>query len=411
MAPLSAKSTEIRVGLFIITAMAVIVAFILVLANVKFEKGFVFQVDFQSSMTLREGALVRLSGMKAGKVNEVIYRGAEDATRPEDGGAPYVIRATLEIDKELAATIKQDTARFLITTKGMLGETYIEIYPGDDDGPFIEEGDILLGTQMTAPEEIMSDMSELLGRVSGLMKDQEQSIGDLIGSLDELAARSKDLAKTLQDRAPALLDEVDGAVKDVRALVQRTDAVVASVQDVLGDGESLHRIVGDVETTASVVAAGAPELIERVDMLLEEGRVLVADARTTLEQVEGRVDRLADGADGAVRDARGAIGEARGAVRDARGLLQGAQPAVDKLPAVLGRLETLLVSLDETVPALRAALAGIPGMLAGARQVTDAVAEGKGTLGALVMDRALYDDLREMLLDLKRRPWKVIWKE
>jgi phospholipid/cholesterol/gamma-HCH transport system substrate-binding protein len=404
MAPLSAKSTEIRVGLFILTALAVIVAFILVLANVQFEKGFVFQVDFQSSMTLREGAIVRLSGMKAGKVNEVIYRGAEDATRPEDGGKPYVIRATLELDKELAATIRRDSARFLITTKGMLGETYIEIYPGDDDGPFVAEGDVLLGTQMTAPEEIMTEMSELLGRVSGLMKDQEQSIGDLIESLDELAMRSKDLAKTLQDRAPALLDEVDGAVKDVRALVQRTDDVVASVQDVIGDGEAFHRIVGDVELTASVVAAGAPEVIERVDALVDEGRILVADARTTLEQVEGRVDRLADGADGAVR-------EARGALRDARGIVRSAQPAVDRLPAALDRLETLLTSLDDTVPALRSALGGIPAILSSARRVTDAVADGEGTLGALVMDRALYDDLREMLLDLKRRPWKVIWKE
>ena len=411
MAPLSAKSTEIRVGIFIISALAIIVAFILVLANVKFEKGFIVHVDFQSSMTLREGALVRISGMKGGKVNEVVYRGPEDATYPEDGGRPYVIRVTMELDKDLAATIKSQTSRFLITTKGMLGETYVEVYPGHDDGPYIEEGDVLLGFQMTPPEEIMSEMSELLGRVSGIMKDQEQSIADLIGSLDELAARSKDLAKTLQERAPGLLDEVDGAVGDVRALVKRTDDVVASVQDVIGDGEAFHRIVGDTETTVSVLAAGTPEILERVDDLLEEGRVLVADARTTLEQVEGRVDRLSDGADGAVEEARGALREARGAMRDAKGIIRGAQPAVERLPAVLDRLDSLLASLDDTVPALRAALGGVPAVLAGARKVTDAVAEGHGTLGALVMDRALYDDLREMVLDLKRRPWKVIWKE
>ena len=63
------------------------------------------------------------------------------------------------------------------------------------------------------------------------------------------------------------------------------------------------------------------------------------------------------------------------------------------------------------MPALRTALSGVPAVLASARKVTDAVVDGRGTLGALVMDRALYDDLREMLLDLKRRPWKVIWKE
>ena len=286
----------------------------------------------------------------------------------------------------------------------MLGETYVEIHPGHGDGPCITEDDILRGFEMTSPEKIMTDMGALLGKVSGVMEDQEQSIEDLIESLDELAAHSRDLAKNLQERAPTLLDEVDGAVQDARTLMRRTDAVVAQVQDVIGDGEALHRIVGDVEIITSVAAVGTPDLLERVDTLVEEGQVLVADARTTIEQIEGRVDGLADGADGALR-------EARGVLQDTRGMVQQARPAIEQLPAVLDRIDTLLAGLVETVPALQAALEAVPGVLTGARRFTDAMVKGEGTLGALVMDRALYDDLREMLLDLKRRPWKVIWKE
>jgi len=404
MAPLSGKSTEIRVGLFIVTALAVITAFILILANVRLEDGFLVHADFQSSMTLREGAVVRVSGMKAGRVKRVLYLGPEDASRPEDGGRPYVVRVTMELDRDHAGTIKRETSRFLITTKGMLGETYVEIYPGHDDGATIAEGEILLGTQMIRPEEIMGEMGEVLGNVSGLVRDQEQSITDLIESLDDLAERSSDLAKTLQERAPGLLDEVDEAVKDIRVLARRSDEVVASVQDLVGDGEALHRIVGDAETTASVMAAGTPELMANVDALVGEGRVFLADSRTTLEQVEGRVDHVADRAEHA-------LSEARGALRDVRAVVRGAQPAVERLPAVLDRLEGLLAGLEDSAPALRAALREVPAVLSSAREVTDAVVEGRGTLGALVMDRALFDDLREMVLDLKRRPWKVIWKE
>ena len=404
MGPRTTKSTEIRVGLFIMAAAGVLTAFILILANIQFTKGFIVHVDFQSSMTLREGALVRVSGMKAGKVKLIEYRGPDDADRSEDSGWPYLVRVSLELDPDMAATIRRETSHFLLTTKGMLGETYVEIHPGHDDGPCIREGDILRGFGMTSPEKIMSEMSTLLGKVSGVMEDQEQSIEGLIESLDELAAHSRDLAKDLQERAPTLLDEVDGAVQDARTLMRRTDAVVARVQDVIGDGEALHRIVGDVEIITSVAAAGAPELLERVDELVEEGQVLVADTRTTLEQIEGRVDGLADGADGALR-------EVRGVLRDTRGMVQQTRPALDRLPAVLDRIDALLASLVETVPALQAALGAIPGVLTGARRVADAMANGEGTLGALVMDRAIYDDLREMLLDLKRRPWKVIWKE
>ena len=39
------------------------------------------------------------------------------------------------------------------------------------------------------------------------------------------------------------------------------------------------------------------------------------------------------------------------------------------------------------------------------------VKSGKGTVGALLMDEALYDDLQEMLRDLKHNPWKFFWKQ
>jgi phospholipid/cholesterol/gamma-HCH transport system substrate-binding protein len=39
------------------------------------------------------------------------------------------------------------------------------------------------------------------------------------------------------------------------------------------------------------------------------------------------------------------------------------------------------------------------------------VKRGKGTVGAVVMDEQLYDDLQEMVRDLKHNPWKFFWRE
>ncbi len=39
------------------------------------------------------------------------------------------------------------------------------------------------------------------------------------------------------------------------------------------------------------------------------------------------------------------------------------------------------------------------------------VKRGKGTVGAVMMDEQLYDDLQEMVRDLKHNPWKFFWKE
>ena len=39
------------------------------------------------------------------------------------------------------------------------------------------------------------------------------------------------------------------------------------------------------------------------------------------------------------------------------------------------------------------------------------VKRGKGTVGALMTDQQVYDDLKELTRDLKRNPWKFFWKE
>ena len=46
-----------------------------------------------------------------------------------------------------------------------------------------------------------------------------------------------------------------------------------------------------------------------------------------------------------------------------------------------------------------------------AQALVERVKSGKGTVGALLMDEALYDDLQEMLRDLKHNPWKFFWKQ
>ena len=39
------------------------------------------------------------------------------------------------------------------------------------------------------------------------------------------------------------------------------------------------------------------------------------------------------------------------------------------------------------------------------------VRAGRGTVGALLMDEEIYDDLQEMVRDLKHNPWKFFWRE
>jgi phospholipid/cholesterol/gamma-HCH transport system substrate-binding protein len=46
-----------------------------------------------------------------------------------------------------------------------------------------------------------------------------------------------------------------------------------------------------------------------------------------------------------------------------------------------------------------------------AQELIHGVKQGKGTVGALLADEAVYDDLQELLRDLKHNPWKLFWRE
>jgi phospholipid/cholesterol/gamma-HCH transport system substrate-binding protein len=46
-----------------------------------------------------------------------------------------------------------------------------------------------------------------------------------------------------------------------------------------------------------------------------------------------------------------------------------------------------------------------------AQAVMADIKKGKGTAGALLVDEQIYDDLKELVRDLKRNPWKFFWKE
>ncbi|PIE06284.1 MAG: organic solvent ABC transporter substrate-binding protein, partial [Sorangium cellulosum] len=46
-----------------------------------------------------------------------------------------------------------------------------------------------------------------------------------------------------------------------------------------------------------------------------------------------------------------------------------------------------------------------------AQSIVAHIKKGEGSVGALVMDEQVYDDLQEMVRDLKHNPWKFFWRE
>jgi phospholipid/cholesterol/gamma-HCH transport system substrate-binding protein len=156
----------------------------------------------------------------------------------------------------------------------------------------------------------------------------------------------------------------------------------------------------------NIIVTGNRERIDRMianfEELSEEAKVLTHDAR--MNYIDSpKVLRTVDNIDKLSTDLR----------NDAGPLLADAKEAmanVKRLSATVGdpaQQEKLKKTLDDVAQLASRANAAA----ADAQAIVTQIKSGKGTVGALLMDEEIYDDMQEMVRDLKHNPWKFLWRE
>ena len=67
-------------------------------------------------------------------------------------------------------------------------------------------------------------------------------------------------------------------------------------------------------------------------------------------------------------------------------------------------LKDALLRLDDIAARADTALADVNGLVGKMKN-------GEGTVGQMLQDEEIYDDLKELIRDLKQHPWKLIWED
>ncbi|MCC6335126.1 MAG: MCE family protein [Myxococcales bacterium] len=146
----------------------------------------------------------------------------------------------------------------------------------------------------------------------------------------------------------------------------------------------------DLKTLTSELAATAKDL-----------RALAATARTQLEP-GGKTAVLIDDAAATAKLARTELPE----------LSKKANTALTGVAAVAGQFtEEDGKRLKEMIAKYQAAGEKMDVIAARADRILARLEAGDGTLGALMKDKQVYTDLKDLLADLKAHPWKFLWKD
>jgi phospholipid/cholesterol/gamma-HCH transport system substrate-binding protein len=312
-----------------------------VLGNVSFAKGYRFFVDFNFSGNIQNGAPVKISGIKVGKVEEVMFLGGKIDPQTK---RRVQVRLKVWVEARVRDAIRQD-ADFFVNTQGVLGEQYLEIVPGSFERPPLAENAIVKGTDPPRTDLIVARLYEFLDQITTLLHDDKELIVDFLKGGTSVV---RTVDKLLQDNRT----QIANLLADLDKFTVETTALIKSVRQGLGRPEEVQKFVINLRQISTVVSRDVEEL--------------VAKAKKALD-----------------------------GVNSAASLVQGEDKK--KIIRAIDELTTLSAKAGKIATDAQAMVADIRA--------------GKGSAGAFLKDEQLYEDITEMVRDLKRNPWKFFWKE
>ncbi len=255
------------------------------------------------------------------------------------------LMVTLKLDLEdRVRGIVREDTRFHIGTAGVLGEAYIDVDTGRMQGSPLEAGSTIRGVDPPRTDLLLSRASLLIENLTEAIDGDGESIGELLASLSRLAAAAEDLLAENGDDLAAILENVTSASGDLAA-------AAGSARSQL-EGGDLANLISDASVAMATLRSEVPALLSSVGVAVER----LESASEVLAKIDSK--------------------------------------DLTRLRKTLARYEATGVQAES--------------LLEDIHRVVERIDEGEGTLGAMINDGQVYDDLRELISDIRRHPWKLL---
>jgi virulence factor Mce-like protein len=331
-----------------------------------------FSVAFNEATQLSAESDVRISGVSVGKVKTI------DLT---DSGQA---EATIELQPRYAP-IPEDT-RAILRQKTLLGETYVELTPGNRDGPKLPED----GELPTAQVSDSVQLDEIFRAFDQPTRDAFQAW--MQGQAASLRGRGDDLSVTIASLAP-FAEEADKALRlldsqsrAVSGLFRNGGEVFSALSERQGQLSGLIRNADTVFTTTAQRDQDLADAFRIFPTFLRESRSTLTRLQTFSSDSDPVVQALRPGAK-EIAPAFTALG---GLSKQLDTFFTGLRTTTDRapqgfpalrgildddLPPILGRLDPFLASLNSVLEGLRLYKREVAAFFANAAAATNGALE------------------------------------
>lgn len=292
-------SPEAKVGLFVLLGIILLVYMSLRIGGIKFGRaeGYTLYVDFDSAAGLDKDAAVRVAGVEVGRVKEITLKNNKAHLVLE-------IKPGVRVGKDFTA---------VLTTKGLLGEKYLELVPGSPTAPPLKEGDQITRTTSYADmdklitvlsdvagdvKQVTESLSKVLGgpegeqslrnivknieeislRVNGIIAKNDEKLSDILKNLDEFSA-------LLKNDGPTISAELKLAAKNLNEALVKTSNNLNSMID-----ENRGNLKEGVENL-KVASLRLQEAMDNINKVTKEIGPGINDTVNSVNSIAKKIDK------------------------------------------------------------------------------------------------------------------------
>ena len=350
----SVSAREIRVGLFVILAVVLFAVFVFSIGGRSrlLQPKYRLWAYFGSVSGLVAGAPVMLEGVDVGTVEDIELLLDPMGKR---------VRITLVIETSVQDKIRTDS-KARIETMGVLGDKYIEITMGSLDKNVLEDGNVLRSVEPIDYNALLKSGQSVLARLD----EASGSLAQILRKIDEG-----------QGLAGALVNEEINVKEVMDSFITATKSLQGVLDDIKGGEGTLGMLLYDNKARDKV--AGLLSSLDGIMAGIQGGSGTLGK----LVKDDALYERLASD-----------VGESARLLKSLLVTLQSGEGLLPKLLSeedsgqMLNDMSAAMRNLDEAAAKLNSAAQKID--------------SGQGTLGKLINDPAVYDDLLNLLRGAKK---------
>ncbi len=334
---------QLRVGIFVLVGIVLMGAVIFVIGDNRqiWSRKVTYRGDFADVAGLKAGAPVRMGGVDIGAVTAVEH--GDQVSDPK-------IHVQISVVRTEGRRIRVETIARIVN-KGLLGDKMVELSVVDGKSPELDP------SQAMKTEEPL-DFGKYIAKFESIAQKTEKVV--------ENAERATSALSN-----PEFTDDVRGSMKSLRAIL---DGIAQN------DGAA-HRFIFDPEEGKKI-----DRTLTNLENATSNLNATLADVRAVTTQIKsgnGLAHAVVYDAD-MTNDAAGAIKEVHGdlvAIRQGNGLIHSLVYGDSETQHMMGNVNAISDDLRVVVANMRA---------------------GKGTLGALLVDPSVYEDIKAIVGNVDR---------